>query len=233
LSQVAEIFLLALFAACYPTLLVAVTLMLFLPNPKRLMFGYLLGAYTMGIGLGVVIVYSLQDSGFENISHHSISPAQDLAFGVILLIVASVLRGGYDERLAERRRQRKERKRKGDARGSEPWAQRMLGRGSPRVTYAVGVALSFPGVAYLSALHRIAALEAPVAPTVALVIAICLIQQLLLELPLLGYVFAPERTQELVRLFRAWLSRNGRRAALYGTTGLGLFLVVRGVIELL
>ncbi len=177
MSEVLEIFLLALFAACYPTLLVAVTAMMFLENPRRLMFGYLLGAYTMGIGLGLVIVYTLQDSGFEHLSHHTVSPGQDIALGVILLIVASVLREGYDERLAERRRRRKERKQAGGGE-SEPWAQRMLGRGSARITYAVGVALSFPGVAYLSALHRISVLDAPVVPTVALVVSICLIQQL-------------------------------------------------------
>lgn len=232
MNDVLEIFLLALFAACYPTLLVAVTAMLFLPNPKRLMLGYLLGAYTMGIGLGLVIVYTLQDSGFEQVSHHTVSPGQDIAVGVILLIVASVLRGGYDERLAERRRHRKEEKRQ-SAEPGEPWTQRMLGRGSARITYAVGVALSFPGVAYLSALHRISNLDAAVAPTVALVVAICVIQQMLLEIPLLGYTFAPEKTQDRVHRFRAWLTRNGRRAAMYGAGVLGVLLIVRGVIELL
>jgi hypothetical protein len=228
-NDVLEIFLLALLSACYPTLLLAVTVMLFLPSPKRLMLGYLLGAYTMGIGLGLVIVYSLQDSGFEHTSHHSIGPGQDIAIGAILLVVATVLRGGYDERLAERRKHRKEEKRE----SREPWAERMLGRGSPRVTYAVGVALSFPGVSYLAALNRISDLEAAVAPTVVLVVAICLIQQLLLELPLLGFVLAPETTQELVERFRAWLTRNGRRVAMYGTGTLGALLVLRGVIELL
>ncbi len=232
MNDVLEIFLLALLAACYPTLLVAVTVMLFLPNPKRLMLGYLLGAYTMGIGLGLVIVYTLQDSGFEDASHRTVSPGQDIALGVILLIVASVLRGGYDERLAERRRRRKEEKRD-SSEATEPWTQRMLGRGSARITYAVGVALSFPGVAYLTALNRISSLEASVAPTVALVVAICVIQQLLLELPLLGYVFAPDRTQDRVQRFRAWLTRNGKRAAMYGAAALGVILIVRGVIELL
>lgn len=44
-----------------PTLLAAVTMMLLLPNPKRLMPGYLLGAYTTSITLGLVIVFSLKD----------------------------------------------------------------------------------------------------------------------------------------------------------------------------
>jgi len=231
-NDVLEIFLLALFAACYPTLLVAVTVMLFLPNPRRLMLGYLLGAYTMGIGLGLVIVYTLQDSGFEHVSRRSVSPGQDIAIGGILLIVASVLRGGYDERLAERRRHRREEKHDSTD-PTDPWAERMLGRGSARITYAVGVALSFPGVAYLAALNHISALEAAVPPTVLLVVAISIIQLLLLELPLLGYTFAPEATQDRVERFRAWLTRNGRRAAMYGAGALGLILIARGVIDLL
>ncbi|HEY7256871.1 MAG TPA: GAP family protein [Solirubrobacterales bacterium] len=231
MNDVLEIFLLAFVAACYPTLLVAVTVMLFLPNPRPLMLGYLLGAYTMGIGLGLVIVYTLQDSGFEHVSHHTVGPGQDIAIGLILMAVAWALSGGYDERLAERRRRRDRKQESSEV--SEPWTQRMLGRGSPRVTYAVGVALSFPGVAYLSALHRISSLDAAVAPTVALVVVICLIQQLLLEIPLLGYVLAPEKTQDRVQRFRTWLTRNGRRAAMYGAGLLGAILIARGVIELL
>src|SRR5262249_40391865 len=155
-----------------------------------------------------------------------------LAIGVIVRIVAWVLRGGSAERLADRRRRRKERKEKEDG-VSEPWAERMLGRGSPRITYAVGVALSFPGVAYLTALNRISNLDAAVAPTVALAVAISLIQLALLEIPLLGYTFAPEKTQELVQRFRAWLARDATRVAMYGAGAVGSILIARGVIELL
>jgi hypothetical protein len=110
---------------------------------------------------------------------------------------------------------------------------RMLGRGSARVSFAVGVVLTFPGVSYLAALDRMAKLDASTAETVLLVVGFCLIQQLLLELPLLGYVFAPERTQGAVAGFRAWLARSGRRAAVIVAAVIGTFLLVRGLIELL
>ena len=42
-----------------PTLLAAVTVMMLLPNPKKLMLGYLLGAYLTSITLGMLIVFSL------------------------------------------------------------------------------------------------------------------------------------------------------------------------------
>jgi hypothetical protein len=44
-SDLTDVFLLSLLAMFNPTLLAAVTVMLLLPNPKRRMFGYLLGAY--------------------------------------------------------------------------------------------------------------------------------------------------------------------------------------------
>src|SRR6476661_2921843 len=44
----------ALTAALNPTLLTATMVMLFAAEPRRLMLGYLLGAYLVSIGLGVV-----------------------------------------------------------------------------------------------------------------------------------------------------------------------------------
>ena len=76
--------------------------------------------------------------------------------------------------------------------------ERMLGRGSARVTFAVGVILSFPGVSYLTALDRMAKLDAGTVAPVLLVVGFCLMQLMLLELPLMGYAFAPDWTQDAV-----------------------------------
>ena len=51
---VGQVFLLSLLAALNPVLVGASTVMLLLPNPKRLMFGYLLGALMTSITLGLV-----------------------------------------------------------------------------------------------------------------------------------------------------------------------------------
>ncbi len=109
----------------------------------------------------------------------------------------------------------------------------MLGRGSARATFAVGVVLTFPGVSYLTALNHMAKLDAGTVPTVLLVVGFCLMQMMLLELPLLGYIFAPERTADAVHRFRDWLGRNGRRAGIVGAAVLGGLLVVRGLVGLL
>jgi Sap, sulfolipid-1-addressing protein len=225
-----SIFLLSLFSMVNPTLLAAVTVMMLLPDPKKLMLGYLLGAYLTSITLGMLIAFSLSDSGTVSTAKRSLSPAEDIAVGLIALLVAYVLGSGRTEPLRERRKRRKE-ERAGKARPS--WPERMLGRGSARVTFAVGVVLSFPGVSYLTALDRIAKLDyAPVA-TALVVLAVCLVQQLLLEAPLLGYALAPERTERAVAGFRAWLARSGRRTATIAAATIGGLLILRGLIELL
>ncbi len=215
-----------------PTLLAAVTVMMLLPSPKKLMLGYLLGAYTTSITLGLLIVFSLSGSSAVNTARKTLSPSEDIVLGLLALLVAFVVGSGRDESLQQRRRRRKEAKgQAGEAKQS--WPERMLGRGSARVTFAVGVVLSFPGVSYLAGLDHIAKLDPGTAIMVLLVLGFCAMQQMLLELPLLGYAIAPDWTQEAVQRFRAWLGRSGRRAAVIGAAVIGALLVGRGLLTLL
>ena len=227
-----SLLLLALMAMFTPTLLAAVTIMMLLPNPKRLMLGYLLGAYMTSITLGLIIVFSLHNSGAVNTSQRTLGPGEDIILGLLLLVIAYVLHSDRDARLQERRRRRKEAKEAKQAAGAkQSWPERMLGKGDPRITFAIGAALTLPGVSYLAALDRIADYDPGPAPTVLLVVGFCLIQLTLIELPLLGYAFAPEKTQDRVTRFRAWLGRNGRLVAIRGAAVLGGLLILRGILE--
>jgi len=233
LSDLLHIFGLALVAMANPTLLAAVTVMLLLPNPKRLMLGYLLGAYTTSISTGLAIVFVLHDSGAVDTGKSTIGPGEDIVVGLLLLLVAFVLGSDRDQRLRERKARRKhEKQAENGGEEKESLPIRLLGRGSPRVAFVVGLLLSFPGVSYLVALGRIDGLDAGVAPTALLVVAFCLIQQMLLEVPLIGYALAPERTQGAVDGFRDWLARNGRRAGIMVAAVLGALLIIRGLAGL-
>src|SRR6266480_7462348 len=223
-----NIFLLSLVAAANATLLAAVTVMLFLPNPKRLLLGYLLGGLLVSLTIGFVIVFAVHHSGATSTSQNSISPAMDIAFGLILLVVAYVLRSERMEQRRERKKKEKEGVDKGPSR-----VERVLGRGSARITFLVGVVLTLPGVSYLAALHELDNLNYGTIPTILVILGFNVMLLLLLEIPLIGYVLAPERTVVEVQRFRAWLSRSGRRMAVIGTAGIGALLVARGVIELL
>ncbi len=218
-------------AAANPTLLGAVTLMLFLPSPKRLLLGYLLGAYLTSITIGLLIVFSLHNSGAVSTTKRTLSPAEDLALGAIALLVAYVLGSARDQPIRERRRARQLAKHGGEEK--EPLTQRWLGRGSARIAFAAGVVLTLPGVSYLVCLSRIDAQDWSTAGSVVAVIVANLIMLILLEVPLVGYAVAPERTAEAVQDFRAWLRRRGRAIAVYVAAVVGILLIVRGVLELL
>src|SRR5436190_3789043 len=84
-SELVDIVLLSLFSMFNPSLLAALTVMLLLPNPKRLMLGYLLGAYLTSITLGLIVVFSLDGSSAASTSKHTISPLEDVVVGLILL----------------------------------------------------------------------------------------------------------------------------------------------------
>ena len=235
-SDLVDIFLLSLLATLNATLLAAVTVMLLTPNPKRLMAGYLLGAYMTSITLGLVIVFSLHNSSTESTSKHTIGPVEDLVAGVLLVAIAWVLRTGRDQPFQDRRRAKKDAKLKAKEEAGKPTESlplRLLGKGDPRVTFVVGAVLSFPGVSYLDALDHIHKLNPGTVATVLLVLFFCFMQQLFLELPLLGYVFAPDRTQDTVTRFRSWMSRSGRTAAVIGAAVLGIWLIAKGLITLL
>jgi hypothetical protein len=234
-NDLLDIFLLGLVSMFNPSLLAAVTVMLLLPSPKRLMAGYLLGAYMTSITLGLVIVFTLDGSSTESTSKRTISPVEDIVVGLLVVAIAFVLATGRDQPLQERRRAKKDAKLKAKGEAGKPTESlplRMLGKGDPRITFVVGAVLSFPGVSYLTALDKIHHLNPGTVPTVLLVIGFCLMQQILLEVPLLGYVFAPDRTQDTITRFKSWMGRKGRTAAVVGAGVIGVILIARGLITL-
>ncbi len=227
-SLVGQVFLLSLTAALNPVLVGASTVMLLLPNPKRLMLGYLLGALMTSITLGLVIVFALKGSSTVSTTENTINPAVDLALGAIMLLAGFVLGSGRDKRIAERRRARKGPK---PDKGPPRW-QRELSKGSARTTFAVGALLTLPGASYLAGLDQIEKQNLSTTATVLVVIGFNLIMLMLLELPLLGFVFAPDWTPGAVARAKAYVSRNGHKVAVIALTVLGVALVIKGIIGL-
>jgi hypothetical protein len=232
-GDVFSIFLLSLLAMFNPTLLAAVTVMMLLPEPKRLITGYLLGAYVASMGLGLAIVFTLHgNSEAVETSKRTLSPAEDLVFGAILVLVGWALLTGRVKQAKETHRRHHEEKH-GPKEEKESLPERLLGRGSMRITFAVGALLSLPGASYFIALDRIAKLGWPSATTALAVIIFCLIQQLLLELPLVGFHLAPKWTEGAVVRFRDWISNNASRAAGHVALALGVLLIIRGAAYLI
>lgn len=224
-----QVFVFALTAALNPTLVAASTVMMLMPNPVRLMLGYLAGAMLTSITLGILIVYELKGSGIVGTTKHTLGPGATTAIGVLFLLLAGVLGTGRDERVTERRRARKAAK---PDKGPPRW-QRALGRGSPRITFVVGALLTLPGASYIAGLTKIAGLHYPKAGTVALIVLFNLIMLALLEVPLLCFAIAPEWTPNAIERAKAWIGRHWRRFAVRFLAVIGALMVIKGVLQLL
>lgn len=212
-----------------PTLVAVTTLMLLLPDPKRLMLGYLAGALLTSITLGIVIVFAAEDAGVTKSAKHTVNPVVDLTFAGLLLAVALVLHSGRDRAIRERRAARKA----GAKEKKTPRWQRALSKGDPKIAFVVGMLLTLPGASYLASLTSLAKLDYSTAATVAVVVLINLIMLALLEVPLISFVVAPEATPVAIERVKAWFKAKGRRVFTIGATIVASLLIVRAMIVLI
>jgi Sap, sulfolipid-1-addressing protein len=224
------IFLLAIWAAIYPTLLACVVVILLLPRPKPLLRGFWLGAMVMSVTCGLVVVFALGgSSGATTTTRHTISPIIELVIGVILVLLALVLFSGRDQRYTARR----ERKQEAKANKPPSKAIQLLQHGTPRTAFVVGaVIIGLPGVSYLAAMDLLAKQHVSTFAAVLVVLAWNVIQLFLLEAPLVAYAFAPERTAKDVEAFKDWLTRDEGRIAYWCSLIAGAALLVIGFVHL-
>ena len=231
-----ELLFLALASALYPTLLAAVVILLSTPRPRRLLSAYLAGGLIVSIGAGIAIVKVLEGSKAVTSESSGLSWGADLSIGGLALLLAVALATRSDERFRERRRQRREAAGKGkpSADGDdkkEPWSARILARGSAPIVFVAALAINLPGAAYLVGLKDIAAGKYSTVEEIALIVGFNLIMFLLAEIPLAGLLLAPERTDAMVKRFNAWLSSHSRQIAIVICVLLGVFLVIRGIVN--
>jgi hypothetical protein len=227
LGRVAKVFSFSLTSAFNPTLLAAVTVMLTLLSPKRLLSGYLAGALVTSITCGLLLVFTFDGSSSSGTAKHTVNPILDFALGGVILLTAFVVGTGRDKR----RRARSARKREEAKNKPPPRWKRILSKGSARDTFLVGVVLSFPGASYIAGMSVLSKQHVGTAETVLAVIGFNLIMLALLELPLIGYATRPVWTAATVARFNAWLTRSGGRAALIGATVIGIALLGRGALN--
>jgi hypothetical protein len=223
-----DVVVLAFTAALNPTELAATTVMLLLPGPQQLMFGYWLGAMLTGITCGLVIVFALEGNA-EHTTTRTVGPAVWLAVAALLVLAAFALGKGQDTRLRERRAARREKN--GEEKETPKW-QKKLQEGGTRGAFVVGILLSFPGASYLAALDRLIHLHYSPLVVVLLLVGFNLVQNLLLEIPMLAFKIWPEETPAAIDRAKAWVSRHGREYGAWGLGILGALLAIPSVIAL-
>lgn len=222
-----QVFVFALTAALNPTLLTAVTVMLTLEKPNRLLLGYLVGALVTSMTCGLLLVFTLPHSSASSTAKHTVNPILNLVLGALILLTVFVVGTGRDTR----RRARSARKREQAKNKPPPRWRRQLSKGSARDTLVVGALLSFPGASYIAGMDLLAKQKLSTAVTVIAVLAFNAVMLLLLELPLIGYATRPEWTEAAVKRFSDGLTRHRGRIGLVLGTGFGVILIGRGIIN--
>jgi hypothetical protein len=114
-----------------------------------------------------------------------------------------------------------------------PAGKRLLSRGSARSAFVVGLLLSFPGASYLASLAAIERQNLGDAAIVVTVVAVTAVMLILLEVPLLSYIVAPEWTLAAIERAKGWLSLHGARVAVIAASAIGVLLIARGTAGLL
>jgi hypothetical protein len=226
-----QIFVLALYTAVYPALLGAVAILLASPRRMQLLTAFLAAGMAISIGAGVGIVLLIHGSGAVNHPGSGWSWGTDLAVGALALLLAVVLATRAGPRFKARRAARRRGAEPGPAEHGQPWPQRLLARGSVPIVVIASLVLNLPGAIYLVALKDIAAGRHSAAIDVALVVAFNLIMFLLAEIPWVGLMVAPERTERLVGRAMGFLGVHGTKIATGLCVIVGIHLIVRGTLR--
>jgi hypothetical protein len=116
---------------------------------------------------------------------------------------------------------------------SEEWIEGLVERGATLSFVAGIVATILPAPFALIAMKNISELDISDAQAFALIVAFNLLMFILIELPLVGFIVAPEWARRTATGFNTWLGENLRRVAVYALAIVGAIELARGLFAAL
>ena len=236
-----QILLYAVGSAFFPALLAGVSVILTRERPAALLLAFYVGGLVVSVGLGLVLLEVAGSDGNLGTSSSNSSPIFEIGAAIVAFALAWLTgskrgRAAIDSWRGKRksRKEAKQIKKHGEVQeAKDPWAVRVLDRGSVMLALIAGMILNLPGPFYLFALADIAAAQYSTTEAIILVVVFNLIMFVLAEVPLVGYWLSPATTQDRVARFSNWLESHGLRiisifAVLWGLSSLG-----KGIRDLL
>ena len=199
-------------------------LMMNRPRPWLQLLAFLAGGFAMGLAVGVVVLFILRPALG---SAHFTLPRVQIIVGAVLLVNAAVVASGLVERgdgtagIAERR--------------FGPLATRTRQLLNGRSLWTAGVAglgIALPSVDYLAVLALIAASGAVAAVQVGALLLFNVVAFGFVEIPLVSYLVAPDRTRATLAALSDWLRRRRRRAVTVLLAVVGCVLLGAGLVGL-
>lgn len=187
-------------------------LMLNRPRPLLQLSAFLCGGFLMGLTVGAAVLFLLESRAE---SAHFTLPRVQIAIGVLALLAAAVLAVT-----------------KGRPRTPPAWLSRLLDGQSLWVAGAAGLGIALPSVDYLAALAVIGTADISSTTRLAALLVFNVVAFALIEIPLLAYLVAPDRTRARLEALNDWVRARGRHGVAVLVAVVGTVLLVAGLAGL-
>ena len=216
-----QVLALALAGSIYPPAIAAVIALGRGDHLRSRVLAFVLAALLVTLASGVLMILVLNEVGASGPRHRSPSAAIDLALGVLLIVVAVVLR------------------RRGPRPGTAPRTsgaslkiERYLQ--SRRLAFVLGITLYvIPSPIYIGAVKEITDAQLSTSGEVLALAATVVVMLWLIEVPMLILLVAPDRGASGLARVNSWFAQHGRVVAIVACTAAGAYLAIKGLVELL
>jgi Sap, sulfolipid-1-addressing protein len=211
---------LALLASLSPTALLIVAVYLGSDQPRRVAAFYLAGAIAMSLVTGVIILAILRNAHLSHPAERT--PRYELRLGLgILLWLAAIF-------VARRQTPPPD-----PAQPKQGLVSRMSARPAPLSAFLVGVLIFAPGATFLAAVQVIATSQASIELTAIAVIVVVVLNVLLVWVPIVIHLVAPDLATRYLSAFNGWLRAHGRTLLIGGLVIVGAIMVANGIYGLM
>ena len=207
-------------AAISPTALIVMAVFLGSANPRLTAMAYVIGAIVMTVIMAIMVLVILRTTGLNQPRQHNPRYEFRLALGVLSLAAASFV--------ARRKKPVRD--------PAEPrqggLMDKLISQPTPKTAFGAGVLLFAPGATFIAAVQVVATAEAGIPITALALIIVVLLTCLVVWLPLLTFLVAPEATTRVLKTVNDWLRTHGKAVAVWALVICGAVLVVNGALGL-
>ena len=183
------------------------------PRPHLQLAAFLCGGFLMGLSVGAVVLFFLESRLPAWASAHFNLPTVQIVIGVLALVAAVLLAVT-----------------KGRERTVPDWLTRLLTGRSLWVAGVAGLGIALPSVDYLAALAVIAAANLEAGVRMGALVTFNVVAFSLVEIPLLAYLIAPQRTRTAMSNLHNWIRARQRHEVAGLLAVVGVVLVAAGAL---
>ncbi|HXL61630.1 MAG TPA: GAP family protein [Mycobacterium sp.] len=191
-------------------------LMLNRPRPTLQLLAFLSGGFAMGTAVGLVVLFVFRHR-LSGATHFTL-PKVQIVIGVLAVLVATAVVATPSP-----------------PRGMETLftrARHLLDGSSPWVAGAAGLGIALPSLDYLAVLAVILASGAAPATQVGALLTFNVVAFTLVEIPLVAYLAAPDKTRALMAALHNWIRSHRRRNVAVVLAVVGSVLLAVGIAGL-